>query len=81
MAFLVLVCIFTQLKSVYIVIKSIVHYNHQRQLLARALYIKDFFNPFDVKSTCVYFNSGNFINRLSHSLWVLVLMMSSMYMN
>ena len=28
---------FTQLKSVYIVIKLIFHYNHQCQLLARAL--------------------------------------------
>ena len=45
---------------VYIVIKLIVHYNHQCQLLARALQIKGFFNPFDVKPTCAYFNSGNF---------------------
>ena len=35
MAFLAFVCMFTQLKSVYIVIKLIVHYNYQCQLLAR----------------------------------------------
>ena len=44
MVFLAFVCMFTQLKSVYIVIKLIVHYNHQCQLLSVG-----FFNPFDVK--------------------------------
>ena len=44
MVFLVFVCMFTQLKSVYIVIKLIVHYNYQCQLLSIG-----FFNPFDVK--------------------------------
>ena len=44
MVFLAFVCMSTQLKSVCIVIKLIVHYNYQCQLLSVG-----FFNPFGVK--------------------------------
>ena len=58
MVFLAFVCMFTQLKSMYIVIKLIVHYNFQCQLLARlASLIRVMLRD--------NADSDNFINRLS----------------
>ena len=72
MVFLAFVCMFTQLKSVNIVIKLIVHYNYQCQLLSVG-----FFNPFDeimqvilligyqCRFNCVIYIIQNNVNEVS----------------